>query len=396
MRAVTAYTRFGSGGYLIMGLAESIGFGVMALAAQFAAGFCQNCREIRAVRIMALQAILCGRFMVGAVDPELGNGGMAGQAQFGLILLENITVGRAVGCVAGGAFPLGQGFMFHGCSVISLLGTLMATKTEFFFRTAQDIFIIRCVRGVTLAALTLGHRGMGGKIFCALLLFLMTGQTQLAAAVLRHQETGCLRPVQLVALAAVSLGKGFVQAEPAALHRGVFMAGETEFPFTLPAQEGFDLGLMRNVTAGAFLRIISWMGASAGRVPLLLMAIKAQFPRVCLEHGLLVGHMSLVAGQTFAFDHGLVLADGFSRTLRRGLGAGRGLLAFVRCRLRGFFLSGSGRGTILGAGNRGMTGKTDALGGIGQHGCVITGMHGMAGGAFALHVRLVHACPRLG
>lgn len=64
MRAVTAYTRFGSGGHLIMGLAEPIGFGVMTLAAQLTAGLHQDCREIGAVRIMALQAILCCWFMV--------------------------------------------------------------------------------------------------------------------------------------------------------------------------------------------------------------------------------------------------------------------------------------------------------------------------------------------
>lgn len=133
MRAVTAYTRFGSGGHLIMGLAESIGFGVMALAAQLPAGLRQDRREIGAVRIMTLQAILCRRFMVGTVNPELGNGDMAGQAQFGLVLLENIPVGRAVGRVTGGAFPLGQRFMLHRCSLISLLDALMATKTEFIF-----------------------------------------------------------------------------------------------------------------------------------------------------------------------------------------------------------------------------------------------------------------------
>ena len=231
------------------------------------------------MRIMALQAILGCGFMVRAVNPELGNGGMAGQAQLGLVLFENVPVGRAVGRVTAGAFPVGQGFMLHRRTFISLLDTLMTAETEFAFRTAQDIFIICRMGGMTLAALSLGHRRMGGKIFRSFLFFLMTGQAQLTGAVLLRQEAGRLGPMQLVAFAAVSLGKGSVQAEPAALHRGVFMTGKTELPFTVPAQQGSDRGLMRNVTGAALLRVITGVGTSAGRVSLLLVTVKAQLAR---------------------------------------------------------------------------------------------------------------------
>jgi len=93
MGVVTAHTRPGFRGDLFMGLAERVGFGVMTLAAQFTAWLHQDGREVRAMGIMALQAILGRRFMVYPFNPELSYGGMAVQAQLWLILLENICVG---------------------------------------------------------------------------------------------------------------------------------------------------------------------------------------------------------------------------------------------------------------------------------------------------------------
>lgn len=395
MRAVAAYTRFWSGGNLVMGLAERIGFGVMTLAAQFTTGFHQNSREIGAVRIMALKAILCRGLMIHPVDPELGNRCMAGQAEFRLVLLENIPVGRTVGGVTVGAFPVGQRFMLHRSSLIGLLDVLMTPEAQFALWTPQHIFIIRRVGRMTLAALALSHRCMGGKILRAFLFLLMTVQAQLAAAVLRQQVTCSLWPVQLVALAAVPLSKRLVQTEPAAFHRGIFMAGKAEFPLAISAEQGPDLGLMRDMACGTLLRVIIRMGASAGCVPLLGMTVKAQFPRIGLEHGLLIGHMALMAGKAFPLGHRLVLAERFNRPLGRCAGTDLSIMTALRSFLFGRLPTVSRRDIILCAGDRCMTGQADALGGIRQHGGVIARMHIMTGCAFPLNIGLMHACRRL-
>ena len=128
-----------------MGLAERFGFGVMALAAQLAACFHQDGRDVGTMGIMALQAILGRGLVVHPFDPELTYGGMAFQAKLWLILLENICIGRTVGRMTAGAFPIGQGLVFNRCPLILLPDSLMAAEAQLAFRAAQDMVIIGCM-----------------------------------------------------------------------------------------------------------------------------------------------------------------------------------------------------------------------------------------------------------
>lgn len=213
----------------VMGLQEGLAARVMTLTAELTAGFCEHAFFPGTMGTVAQQTILEGGPVRHPFAPVFGHVGMAGQAEHGLPLFQNILPRGAVGRVTTHAVPVDGRPMIEGVPVHGLLDFLMTIQAEGAGRLFEHRGVISGMGGMAFPALSIDNRLMPGAVCRRFLHGLVTGQAEGSPLVFRFEETGGRRLMHFVTTAAIPLGKRAMQAEHAPLIRRLPVAGKTKF-----------------------------------------------------------------------------------------------------------------------------------------------------------------------
>lgn len=262
----------------------------------------QQGRLIAAVPFMADAAILLGRGMGHAILPMGGYGLMAGEAEVRArpdqMLLFPGTMGQMTSSAIEGPERLMDIFLLGQLQADTVMA-LQAQLPGFF---ALQIAVIPGMGPMAGHALSL----LKGRMALAFRLLLgqsvMTAQTELPPLDLFDKQGLLFCLMGVMTAAALPGGKGPMQAEAGQILIDLLMAVHANIPVPF-YKEHFFLGLVGNMTGGAFVPSRGRMGAWSTAILIPAVAPGAEHRRIRLEAALFTQAMTGMTAQTLAVLH---------------------------------------------------------------------------------------------